>query len=213
MKAIYCTISAVLCSGKGKIIKTVKRSVVVGSYREGGMNRKWVEDFEGNENALHDTITVDIHHYVKWKWNRCYVRLFATPWTVAYQAPQSMEFSRQESWSGLPFPSSGDLPNPGIEPGSPTLQADTYHLSHQGRSHVCQTHRMDNTKNEPNVNYGLWIIMMCQCRFILCNKCPITNVTNSQCGNVVVGEVVNLCGQRWYMGNVCNCHSILLKFL
>ena len=52
------------------------------------------------------------------------VRLFATPWTVAYQAPQSMEFSRRDYWSGLPFPSSGDLPNPGIEPGSPTLQAD-----------------------------------------------------------------------------------------
>ena len=53
------------------------------------------------------------------------VRLFATPWTVAYQAPPSMRFSRQEYWSGLPFPSPGDLPNPGIEPGSPALQADT----------------------------------------------------------------------------------------
>ena len=52
------------------------------------------------------------------------VRLFATPWTVAYQAPPSMGFSRQECWSGLPFPSPGDLPNPGIEPGSPALRAD-----------------------------------------------------------------------------------------
>ena len=52
------------------------------------------------------------------------VRLFATPWTVAYQAPPSMGFSRQECWSGLPFPSPGDLPDLGIEPGSPTLQAD-----------------------------------------------------------------------------------------
>ena len=52
------------------------------------------------------------------------VRLFATPWTVAHQAPPSMGFSRQEYWSGLPFPSPGDLPNPGIEPRSPTLQAD-----------------------------------------------------------------------------------------
>ena len=52
------------------------------------------------------------------------VRLFATPWTVAYQAPPSMGFSRQEYWSGLPFPSPGDLPDPGIEPGSLTLQAD-----------------------------------------------------------------------------------------
>ena len=43
---------------------------------------------------------------------------------VAYQAPLSMGFSRQEYWSGLPFPSPGDLPNPGIEPGSPALQTD-----------------------------------------------------------------------------------------
>ena len=49
------------------------------------------------------------------------VRLFATPGTVAYQAPQSMGFSRQEYWSGLPFPSPGDLPDQGIEPGSPAL--------------------------------------------------------------------------------------------
>ena len=54
-----------------------------------------------------------------------HVRLFATPWTVAYQASLSMGFSRQGYWSGLPFPSSGDLPNPGIEPGSPALQTDT----------------------------------------------------------------------------------------
>ena len=53
-----------------------------------------------------------------------HVQLFATPWTVAYQAPQTMEFSRQEYWSGLPFRSPGELPNPGIDPGSPALQAD-----------------------------------------------------------------------------------------
>ena len=52
------------------------------------------------------------------------VRLFVTPRTVAYQAPPSMGFSRQEYWSGVPFPSPGDLPNPGIEPGSPALEAD-----------------------------------------------------------------------------------------
>ena len=52
------------------------------------------------------------------------VGLFATPWTVANQAPPSMGFSREEYWSGLPFPSPRDLPNPGIEPGSPALQAD-----------------------------------------------------------------------------------------
>ena len=54
-----------------------------------------------------------------------HVRLFAMLWTVACQAPLSMEFSRQEYWSGLPLPSPGDLPNPGVEPGSPGLQADS----------------------------------------------------------------------------------------
>ena len=49
------------------------------------------------------------------------VQLFSTPWTVAYQASQSMGFSRQEYWSGVPFPSPGDLPDPGIEPRSPAL--------------------------------------------------------------------------------------------
>ena len=75
-----------------------------------------------------------------WKWkvkvkSLSRVRLLATPWTVAYQAPPPMEFSRREYWSGVPFPSPGDLPNPGIEPRSPALQADVYHLSHQW-SHI-----------------------------------------------------------------------------
>ena len=60
----------------------------------------------------------------------------ATPWTVACQAPLSMEFSKQEYWSGLSFPSPGDLPDPGIKPGSPTLQADSLLLSHQERPRV-----------------------------------------------------------------------------
>ena len=58
-----------------------------------------------------------------------HVQLFATPWTIAHQAPLSMEFSRQEYWSGLPFPSPGDLPDPGIKPASPmslALQADSF---------------------------------------------------------------------------------------
>ena len=59
----------------------------------------------------------------------------ATPWTAARQAPLSMGFSRQDYWSGLPFPPPGGPPNPGIEPGSPAspaIQADTLPLSHQG---------------------------------------------------------------------------------
>ena len=58
---------------------------------------------------------------------------FATPWTVACQAPLSMGFSRQEHWSGLPFPSLRDLPDPGIEPRSPALQADSLPTKLQGK--------------------------------------------------------------------------------
>ena len=61
-----------------------------------------------------------------------HVQLFGTPWTVAHQAPLSMGFSRQEYWSGLPFPSPGDLPDPGIKPGSPALQAESVPYVHQG---------------------------------------------------------------------------------
>ena len=65
-----------------------------------------------------------------------HVQLFVTPWTVAHQVPPSMEFSRQEYWSGLPFPSSGDLPEAGIEPGSPALQADTLLSESPGKLRV-----------------------------------------------------------------------------
>ena len=61
---------------------------------------------------------------VGWGQLLSYFWLFVTPWTVAHQAPLSMRFPRRECWSGLPFPSPGDLPDSGIEPGSPTLQTD-----------------------------------------------------------------------------------------
>ena len=63
------------------------------------------------------------------------IRLFATPWTLAYQASPSLGFSRQECWSGLLFPSPGDLPEPGIEPKSPALQADTLPSEPPGKPH------------------------------------------------------------------------------
>ena len=70
------------------------------------------------------SVFIPVPKKVKVKSLSC-VRLFLTPWTVAHQAPPSMEFSRQEYWSGLPFPSPRDLPNPGIKPVSPALWADT----------------------------------------------------------------------------------------
>ena len=63
------------------------------------------------------------------------VQLFATPWTVAYQAPPPMGFSRQEYWSGLPFPSPGDLPDPGIKPRFPALEADALTSEPPGKPH------------------------------------------------------------------------------
>ena len=62
--------------------------------------------------------------------------LFGTPWTVVHQAPLSKGFSRQEYWSGLPFLSPGDLPNSGIEPGSPALQADSLLSELPGNPHL-----------------------------------------------------------------------------
>ena len=66
-----------------------------------------------------------------------HVQLFGTPWTVDCQAPLSMEFSRQEYWSGLSVPSLGDLPNPGIKPGSPALQADSLPSEPLGKPVCC----------------------------------------------------------------------------
>ena len=74
-------------------------------------------------------LEVEINLRVKVK-SLSHVRLSATPWMVTYQAPQSMGFSRQEYWSGLPFPSAGDLPDPRIELTSPASQ-DSLLPSHQ----------------------------------------------------------------------------------
>ena len=67
--------------------------------------------------------------------------LFVTPWAVALQAPLSMEFSRQEYWSGLPFPPPGDLPNPGIKPGCPALQVVSLQSEPPGKpEEMCSDH-------------------------------------------------------------------------
>ena len=66
------------------------------------------------------------------------VQHFVTQWTVAYQAPPSMGFSRKECWSGLPFPSPEGLPDPGIEPGSPALRADALPFEPPGKPSVNQ---------------------------------------------------------------------------
>ena len=87
------------------------------------------------------------------------VRLFATPWTVAYQAPPSIGFSRKECWSGLPFPSPGDLPNSGIEPGSPALQADALPSEPPGKPlpvYVCESWTIKKTEHQRIDAFELW---------------------------------------------------------
>ena len=81
--------------------------------------------------SVFPALTFDMSVKVKVK-SLSHVWLFATLWTVAYQAPPSVGFSRQEYWSGLPFPSPGDLPHWGLNPGLPHCGQMLYRLSHQG---------------------------------------------------------------------------------
>ena len=96
------------------------------------------------------------------------VQLFVTPWTVVYQAPPSMEFSRQEYWSGVPFPSPGDLPNQGIEPMSPTLQTDVLPSELPGKPLVCVIpYKLNSSK------FGASRLKLpCYCRYF----CPNVNL-------------------------------------
>ena len=87
------------------------------------------------------------------------VRLLVTPQTVAHQPPLFMGFPRQEYWSELPFPSLGDLPNPGIEPGSPALQADTLLSEPPGKPlpvYVCESWTIKKTEHQRIDAFVLW---------------------------------------------------------
>ena len=117
------------------------RSQTQVSHLAGGFFTSWAtREAHGNTQTsdLRMFICSPVYHGEKLKTTSCpktrywlerekslsHVWLFETPWTIAYQAPLSMGFFRQEYWSGLPFPSPGDLPDPEIKPRSPTLQAD-----------------------------------------------------------------------------------------
>ena len=102
------------------------------------------------------------------------VRLCATPGTVAYEVPPSMEFSRKEYWSGLPFPSPGDFPDPGIEPGSPALQAEDFTIWATGSraKWKCRTFR---SKTTVNFKMATTIaILIKQCRDLLSARSCVT---------------------------------------
>ena len=104
---------------KGELKKLAKLAYKGWQLWKKKLTEPWSQIF----GDLIQVLLLNNHMKVKVKLLSC-VQLFVTPWTVAYQAPLSMGFSRQVYWSGLPFPSPGDLPNPGIEPRSPALQAD-----------------------------------------------------------------------------------------
>ena len=96
-----------------------------GGWRDASQRQSPVFSFKEHTYLLAMLATLMVQHQVKETKSLSQVRVFVTPWTAAHQAPLSMGFSRQEYWGGVPFPSPGDFPNPGIEPGSPALQADS----------------------------------------------------------------------------------------
>ena len=91
-----------------------------------------------------------------------------TPWTVAHQAPLTLEFSRQEYWSGLPFPSPGDLPNPGIEPESPALQADSLPSEPPGKHVYVYTHTHTHTHTH------IYIYIPLKCKHLIASPVIIS---------------------------------------
>ena len=98
------------------------------------------------------------------------VQLFATPWTIAYQAPPSMGISRQEYWSGLPFPSPGELPDPGIKLASPELEADTLPSEPPGKlSRV-----INSVTNRMERSFVIQTKLMCLLRsYLLSARCMV----------------------------------------
>ena len=111
----------------------------------------------------------------------CHVRVvsnsFVTPWTVPCQAPLSIGFPRQEYWSGLPFPSPRDFPNPGIKPSSPASQGDSLPLSHQG-SHKVSIHAVITCNSSFPLSYSLNKNAL-GCRKLESTEHLIMNITGS----------------------------------
>ena len=117
-----CQISTVPCQAEAQVVTTLPRPIPKPLFC---LNKcpclKFAKDIQGSLRAnIYHTMFFFLYTPVKVK-SLSHVRLFATPWTAAYQAPLSMGFYRRQYWSGSPFPSPGDLPNPGIEPRSPAL--------------------------------------------------------------------------------------------
>ena len=114
------------------------------------------------------------------------VRVFGTPCTVAYQASPSMGFSRQEYWSGLPFPSPGDLPDPGIEPGSPAFQADTLTSEPPGKPMT----NLDNILKSRDITLPTKVCIVKTMVFpVIVYRCESWTIKKAECGRIHAFEL------------------------
>ena len=113
------------------------------------------------------------------------VQFLATPWTAGYQAPLSMGFSRQEYWSGLPYPSPGDLPDPGIKPRSPALEADALTSEPPGKP---DRNIPDQIFQNSNESFP-WEVRICMGEVVLVVKNPHANAGDIKETGVIRGWV------------------------
>ena len=139
-------------------------------------------------------------------------RLFVISRTVAYKTHPSMAFFRQEYWSGLPFPSPGDIPDPGIKPRSPALQQMLYRLSHQGSYESCKEHNSLGLITEKNLiiswnrkeNFHFLITLSC--------LTPVVGRAVQRCSQLLQGpSSLNLVPKpRGHKLTCCLCFTRLL---
>ena len=104
------------------------------------------------------------------------IRLFVTPWTVAHQAPPCVEFSRQEYWVGLPFPSPGDLPDPGMEPGYHQPKGFcTFRPSITNTYHDLEERDLSVGMSAHARSQAAWLPLQAKVRLVLCTECSLSN--------------------------------------
>ena len=143
-----------------------------------------------------------------------HVRLFVTPWTVAHQAPPSMGFSRQEYWSGLPFPSPGNLTNPGIEPSFPALQADALPSEPPGKTSIPKKGNAKECSDYHTIAFishtSEVIFKIPQARLQHYVNCELPDVqAGFRKGRGTRDEIANICWiikkARAFQRNICFC--------